>query len=516
MTNHVVPISTEIERFREHLSSDDNIRILFSAPFGAGKSSFLTTFFDTNDGYLVIKLFPTSYSVASNKDIFELIKYDILTSIFEGFSEHIELGKEEFDNFLIGQMYALHQMDLYSVSQAIAKIFIPKAKAPLEVVDQVKGLFEKFTDYKKELSKTDEDSIIDYLVSLRMQTGSIKEQDFYTQKIKDYLNTIRKKSKKQIVLVVDDLDRLDADHVFRIFNIFTAHYDSKTEVNKFGFDKIILVCDINTIEHLFYHRYGSKAEFKGYIDKFYSHIPFNFSNKKHLKENITALLRPKNRLSKTDSQKGRVLESVYGIDNSAFYDAFKYVLSNLIELDYVKIRNFHKFQEYSLPSAIIRNSIHEEIDSDSYRFLVLMHLLSQFFPRFQDLELAIIALYQNYPADYKTGPNSVYDTWKLDSILIDFSVWLLGAVDNLPFDQKQHKVEFISENNDSIVVVFSRSHSWLDKGIEYQRCLSNVDSTDEHGNIKGPVINRPNPFWFLYKAYLECKRRRYKIGLNEF
>ena len=38
--------------------------------------------------------------------------------------------------------------------------------------------------------------------------------------------------------------------------------------NKFGFDKIIVVCDYNNIQSLFHCRYGHDADFSGYIDKF--------------------------------------------------------------------------------------------------------------------------------------------------------------------------------------------------------------------------------------------------------
>ena len=299
MANHIVPVTTEIDRFKQHLSLPENIRILFSAPFGAGKSFFLQEFFsDHKDKYAVIKLFPTGYSVASNKDIFELIKFDILNSLFEDFNDYIELGKEEFNNFLVGQMFALHQMDFYSLSQTLIKLFIPNAKKGVELAEAVKGIVEKFSEYKSDINRTDEDAIIEYLTSLRMQAGSIKEQDFFTVKIREYLLTIKEKSKKEIILVIDDLDRLDADQVFRIFNLFTAHYDSKSDENKFGFDKIVLVCDIITLEHLFYHRYGSRAEFNGYIDKFYSQLVFDFDNKKYLIENITKLLSPKDVLNK--------------------------------------------------------------------------------------------------------------------------------------------------------------------------------------------------------------------------
>ena len=49
--------------------------------------------------------------------------------------------------------------------------------------------------------------------------------------------------------------------------------------NKFGFHKIVLVCDIENIRNLFYSKYGANVDFSGYIDKFYSREIYYFDNK---------------------------------------------------------------------------------------------------------------------------------------------------------------------------------------------------------------------------------------------
>ena len=65
--------------FNEHINIEGNDRILFSAPFGTGKSTFLTEYFDENiDKYFCFNLYPVNYSVSQNEDIFELIKFDLL------------------------------------------------------------------------------------------------------------------------------------------------------------------------------------------------------------------------------------------------------------------------------------------------------------------------------------------------------------------------------------------------------------------------------------------------------
>lgn len=84
------------------------------------------------------------------------------------------------------------------------------------------------------------------------------------------------------VLIIEDMDRLDPAHLFRILNIFAAHIDSPKYnngelKNKFGFDKVILVMDYDMTEHIFHHFYGEDADYKAYMNKFMNKCPFHFS-----------------------------------------------------------------------------------------------------------------------------------------------------------------------------------------------------------------------------------------------
>jgi hypothetical protein len=54
--------------------------------------------------------------------------------------------------------------------------------------------------------------------------------------------------------------------------------DDATE-NKFGFDKVIVCCDVDNIKKIFKNRYGSDVDFNGYIDKFYTSHIYYFNNK---------------------------------------------------------------------------------------------------------------------------------------------------------------------------------------------------------------------------------------------
>lgn len=105
-----------------------------------------------------------------------------------------------------------------------------------------------------------------------------------------------KEHEKQVVLIVEDLDRLDPAHLFRILNIFSAHIDYSYKLmnkpngtmvgNKFGFDNVIFVADFANVRKIFKHFYGEQTDFKGYIGKFLSSAPYEYSIREVRKDYI--------------------------------------------------------------------------------------------------------------------------------------------------------------------------------------------------------------------------------------
>ncbi len=80
--NPKIPYSDILTQFDFHLKYDKNHRIIFSGKFGSGKTTFLHHYFEENkDNFVPIYLYPVNYSISSNEDIFELIKYDILLEL---------------------------------------------------------------------------------------------------------------------------------------------------------------------------------------------------------------------------------------------------------------------------------------------------------------------------------------------------------------------------------------------------------------------------------------------------
>ncbi|GGH70225.1 hypothetical protein HNQ91_002967 [Filimonas zeae] len=274
-----------ISDFKSHIEDIDNERIIFSGRYGSGKTTFLNDYFnqiDAKEEYDVYKLYPVNYSIASNEDIFSYIKYDL---IFELLKSGVEVQKMDF-----AFLQALPWFVLKNPVKVLAGIIkmIPKVGKEInEYYTGLKELYDEIEKYRKNEEHEGLERLAEYLETLEDKEGGLYENDLITKCIS---SIILQKAKlgtedgreKKTVLIVDDLDRLDPEHIFRILNVFAAHFEtaSKTGINnKFGFDKVVIVCDINNIRNIFSHRHGSLVDFMGYIDKFYSSDIFHFDSR---------------------------------------------------------------------------------------------------------------------------------------------------------------------------------------------------------------------------------------------
>ena len=120
--------------------------------------------------------------------------------------------------------------------------------------------------------------------------GGLFEFDQFTFAIQRTIRAIQKAGQR-CVLVIEDLDRLDPGHLFRILNVLSAHIDSDKCTNKFCFDNIVAVLDYDTTRHIFRHFYGDKANYEGYMSKFMSSHPFEYSITKVAHEQLEAYLK---------------------------------------------------------------------------------------------------------------------------------------------------------------------------------------------------------------------------------
>ncbi|HLP52634.1 MAG TPA: P-loop NTPase fold protein [Chitinophagales bacterium] len=274
--------------FINHLSLKGNKRIIFSGPFGTGKTYFLDRFFKENaSNYECVFLCPVHYAVAKNEDIFELIKYDIFFELI--CNEKIEIDFSKFSNRLYTEFILAKNTP--GLTAFFAENVSKVGKAILPVLKQLEPLLQNTLKGKAQYEEVDFDRISTYLKKIEKTKGSIKEQDAVTEMIRVQIDQLRAPTEKETVLIIDDLDRIDPDHIFRLLNVFATHLDPKfPNENKFGFDKVIFVCDIENIRNIFQARYGSNVDFSGYIDKFYSIEEFTFDNRFAIQREVKSIL----------------------------------------------------------------------------------------------------------------------------------------------------------------------------------------------------------------------------------
>lgn len=341
---------TAAQEFKYHLQAEHNSRIIFSGKFGHGKTTFLKWFFDQEeqkDKYNVIRLYPVNYSVASNEDIFEYIKYDIMVELLD---EGYEVKSLDPSKWRLASFYV--KDNPLKVVSFLAKRLPKVGKSIGDFIDELSVLKDDFEKYCEEANKAQDEKKIaeDFLKELESETGSLYEKDAITELIKLLVERgpeSEKENQKETILIIDDLDRIDPEHIFRILNVFAAHFDLHSGENKFGFDKVMVVCDIENIRNIFKAKYGADTDFNGYIDKFYSHKVFAYDLRKHFYKHIVSTLTKaiwvNSRYDLMDDYEKNEIKSIYH-DNKFFFNIISYLLDNN-ELD---LRSAKKYDNMPL------------------------------------------------------------------------------------------------------------------------------------------------------------------------
>lgn len=277
-----IDISGEIKKFEEHLSLND--RVIFSAKYGDGKTYFLNKFKKENeDKYLFLTIYPVNYQVAdSNKDIFELIKRDILVQLCAN-------GIVLDDQFIKEDVAAYYYLTT-NIEDVISGCLDMFSKIPIkgkEVFSGISFLLKQKIKYDEFKMKIEKEGGIEEVICSIDHKSLIYNHDYITELITQSIHKYYSENGKKIVLIVEDLDRIDPAQIFRILNIFSAHIDrdnmslgEKIDIantNKYGIHKVITVCDYYNIRNIFNHLYGASVDFNGYIKKFTTIGHFDYS-----------------------------------------------------------------------------------------------------------------------------------------------------------------------------------------------------------------------------------------------
>lgn len=309
MEDIIIPIDDKIREFRNHIKA--NPRTFLSSKFGDGKSYFLREFKEkTNDEFVFITLYPVNYQIAENEDIFNLIKRDILFQLMINgiISDGVEINEEVALYFFIQNNFTSFVPDLlkYMSSVALSPDGVSKVLLALKnwkLLNTFGNIANKYQKFKEDMYA--KENLIGEFLN-KVDENFVYEEDIVTRIIKDSISEYKNKNpSKQIVLVIEDLDRLDPAHLFRILNVFSAHIDysykifqqpKQTDIigNKFGFDKVVFVADFKNVKRIFQHFYGEQTDFNGYIGKFLTSSPYEYSIRKirtdyiytHLEKNL--------------------------------------------------------------------------------------------------------------------------------------------------------------------------------------------------------------------------------------
>lgn len=389
-----IAINKPFESFDIHLNQEDNHRTIFSGAYGTGKTYFLEKYFEKKkDQYYSVRISPVKYVTSSNEDVFEFIKADILLRLFQDgkiqFKEDLKL-----DNFSALSWALMKSPDrlitaLYSIA-AHANILDESVIFGFEMVKIIKTKIESITSKFKEKVEIewnrDNNELEKFVRKIFDNPGSPFENNIVTQFINECLSNIQLEQK--IALIIDDMDRLDPDHIFRILNILSVHNNSIGERNNYNFDKIILVCDINNIKKIYEYRYGEQVDFAGYMDKFYSIDYYSFSN--------------------LDAVRLFLEKLEYRQFGNEFELTLKHILLLFAKLSKLTIRSLLKFQLAlpNLPAFIIKEHanllrvlnkdtfVSNEVAtlflrSDEVPCFYLVKILQNIFGSFDELELAL-------------------------------------------------------------------------------------------------------------------------------
>lgn len=490
MQNNSISVYIEnlYDNFQSHL--DSNKRIMFSGAYGIGKTYFLKHFFESKDDkYNVFHLFPVNYQVSQNEDIFELIKIDILYHILAKGWVFDSQESDKISKTLALQAYTINKSS--SAFQSILKIFSMGKSVPVtEGLNEVEKIGTNFGKYYNELNEDNSlTQVRKYIDELQFKKGSIYEFDNITQLIYELLEKNKQyerqdgegSGEKENILIIDDIDRIEPEHIFRILNVFSAHFDLENEdSNKFGFDKIVFVCDINNVRNIFSSRYGLNTDFNGYINKFFSSRIYFFENKEEIKKEIKNYLEYKlNERSshrRINNVKNDIIQLVgFFIDSGTINIRH---LKNLERIDFKKFSLSSNYDEFiaSLPYIELLKVLLCVFNSDknklikAFSYLNIDSLSSDYsiYKRNRYLSHVVTLLdYEKIRQNYNINTNNDNLTYMNKELDISFSysieyngeeyyanIWNIGFFDTEDYDIENKEKNVLYRNYTKSITLF--------------------------------------------------------------
>lgn len=298
-----ISLTQELMRLHKHISM--NSRSILSAAFGNGKTTLLRQFQEKfKNEYLFITLHPVNYSVATNEDVFEYIKRDILVQMK---NQGVSLCVPKYEDYSKALITKENILGLIGFLISIVGGSIAQ-----KIWDTNKKFLSKSLDLAEDVEKEMHD-FHHYENVFKSQRGGIYEYDAYSILIEKNLDAVHSNGGNgegnKTLLIIEDLDRIDPAHLFRILNVFGAHIDTDNGSNKFGFTNLLFVLDYGTTKQMFHHFYGSKANYAGYMSKFLCSHVFAFNIKHAARMELFSYIANECLLSKDNLKSINISES---------------------------------------------------------------------------------------------------------------------------------------------------------------------------------------------------------------
>lgn len=357
---NLIPIEIPKNEFKHFLSIDKNQRIFFSGKFGTGKTFFLKKFFEENsDKYCTFHLSPVRYQISKNENIFELVKYDILVELTQKNPEFLTKS-ENISSFFafLKETLTVKKILNYTIDTTQNLLSLSSTFSPFSIIGRplkdILSLDKSFQKFKKEQANQNSQLVQEFLSKVASDTGNTNmETDPISYLLRIEIDKLRQEKKS--VLILDDFDRIDPEHIFRILNVLSAHMET-TGDNKFGFDHIIIVGDIDNIKSIFHHKYGQDTDFLGYFDKF-------FSIKPHIFDNQTAIQKALPGLLTQFKHEDQMLSSAISKHEGIIKYFLEEILTQALTFKLLNLRQIYRPIDYSFPefkAGVYNNSANND------------------------------------------------------------------------------------------------------------------------------------------------------------
>ena len=178
--------------FSKHISDPQNVRILFSGKFGIGKTTFINQYFaGKEDKYVKIHLYPVNYSIASNEDIIDLIKYDILMELIR---EGAEFTCEDISK--VDAIVGFTKENSIEVVKALIGCIPKIGKEVNEAYNGLEKIGKSFEEYYKGKKNDEGDTTNDFANLIKNGKGLIYENSAITSIICNKIDQLAKEKKK--------------------------------------------------------------------------------------------------------------------------------------------------------------------------------------------------------------------------------------------------------------------------------------------------------------------------------